>query len=413
MTQKQTIIFVHGTGVRKKDYEQSFAQVQEELTKRQSGLTVLPCYWGELGIQLNANGASIPEYNSTRGIGDESVTDEEYFILLWGVLYHDPLYEFRLLSLRAGEATELPPGQLPPGKQLKKSVDKLPFVSEMTGELSDLREKLTQGGIASVFDRARQEITDATPFDDAIKSAPKELNEYRIATARAIVAQAILICEQEGKMPLIATNADLRDKVVELLIIALGDSSRGVVGDLIKLVTLGVSAHFGTYYAKRNRGALTDKTSNAAGDILFYQARGEKIRAFIHETIQATQEPVVLLAHSLGGIMSVDLLIEKNLPQVKLLITAGSQSPYFYEINALQSLPFENVSVNKRLPTHFPTWLNVYDRGDFLSYIGEGVFGSKVTDLEVNNRQPFPFSHSAYWSNSEMWAEIIERIKVV
>ncbi len=214
-------------------------------------------------------------------------------------------------------------------------------------------------------------------------------------------------------MSLIATNADLRNDVVELLATTLGDSSRYAVGDLTKSVMIGISTHISTYYAKHNRGALTDKTSNAAGDILFYQARGEKIRAFIHEQIQAAQEPVVLLAHSLGGIMSVDLLIKENLPQVKLLITAGSQSPYFYEINALQSLPFENVSKNERLPAHFPAWLNVYDRRDFLSYIGAGVFGSKVTDFEVNNRQAFPYSHSAYWSNSEMWDEIIKRIQVV
>jgi hypothetical protein len=406
-----TVIFVHGTGVRKEDYEQSFAQVKGELTKRQANLNVLPCYWGELGTQLNAKGASIPQYNSTRNIFD-AVTDEEYLISLWGVLYQDPLYELRLLSLRTGKPGEFIPGQLPPGKQLRKSVDELPLVSEMSGKQSDLREKLTQGGIASVFDRARQEITGTSLFDEAIESAPKELGEYRTATARAIVAQAILMCEQEGKMSLIATNADLRDEVVELLMAALGDSSRGVIGYLTKPITWPL-IRIGTYYAKRNRGALIEKTSNAVGDILLYQARGEKIRASIHETIQAVQEPVVLLAHSLGGIMSVDLLIKENLPQVKLLVTAGSQSPYFYEINALQSLAFKDIPANERLPAHFPTWLNVYDHGDFLSYIGAGVFGSKVIDFEVNNRQPFPRSHSAYWSNSVMWNEVIKKIKMV
>ncbi len=151
-----TIIFVHGTGVRKESYEQNFAQVKDELTNRQSGLTVLPCYWGELGIQLNAEGASIPEYDSTRRIGDESVTNDDYLISLWELLYRDPLYEFRLFSLRAGESAEVPPGQRSPGEKLKKSVDELPPVSEMSGDFSDLQKKLTEGGIPYLMKRVKK-----------------------------------------------------------------------------------------------------------------------------------------------------------------------------------------------------------------------------------------------------------------
>ncbi|MDY6992003.1 MAG: hypothetical protein SVR94_05275 [Pseudomonadota bacterium] len=403
------VIFVHGTGVREESYEQSFAQIQEELVKRQSGLSVLPCYWGQLGAQLNAEGASIPEYNTTRSISDQAMTDEDYLISLWGVLYRDPLYEFRLLSLRMGELTEVPLGQRPPGEQLKKSVNKLPRVSEMRGDWSKLQNKLIQGGIDSVFDEACQEIINAPPFRQAINIAPQELDEYRLATARAIVAQAIYAREEERGLPIIATDARLRDEVVELLSTTLGNSNRGII---IKGY-LFLNACVVTPYAKRKRGALTDEYGAFVGDILLYQTKGEEIRAFIHKTIQATQEPVILLAHSLGGIMSVDFLIKENLPQVKLLITAGSQSPYFYEINVLQSLPFKKMPTDERLPPHFPAWLNVYDHRDFLSYIGAGLFGSKVTDFEVNNRQLFPYSHSSYWSNSAMWDEIIKRIQTI
>ncbi len=404
-----TVVFVHGTGVREDSYEQSFAQVKEELITRKPDLNVLPCYWGQLGAELNAGGASVPKYDTTRSIDDESVTDEEYLIALWELLYQDPLCELRLLSLHTGKTTEPTPGQRSPGEQLQRSVERLPSFSEMDGQLSNLQKKLKQSGIDSVFDKAREEIINASPFRQLTDSASKEIDEYRIATARAIVAQAILICEQADRLPLITTNADLRDEVIELLMIALGDSNRSIIGTLTRPVVVGLS-HIGTFFAKRNREALTDKTSNMVGDILFYQARGEKIRAFIRKTIRDAQEPVVLLAHSLGGIMSVDLLIENDLPQVKLLVTVGSQSPYFYEINALQSLPFQNVPVNERLPAHFPTWFNVYDPRDFLSYIGEGVFGSQVEDFKANNRQPFIRSHSAYWSNSVMWDEIIKRI---
>ena len=83
----------------------------------------------------------------------------------------------------------------------------------------------------------------------------------------------------------------------------MGDSSRGVIGDLTKFVMKGLSAHIATYYGKRNRKALTDNTSNEIGDILLYQTRWEEIRTFIREIIQSVKGPVIVLAHSLGGII--------------------------------------------------------------------------------------------------------------
>ena len=129
--------------------------------------------------------------------------------------------------------------------------------------------------------------------------------------------------------------------------------------------------------------------------------------ATVTAAVDRCDEPVVLVAHSLGGIACVEMLIEQELPEVKLFVTAGSQSPYFYEIGALRTLPFK-ANVTCKLPAHFPKWVNFYDRRDFLSFVGRGVFGAKVTDKEVNNGQPFPQSHSAYWSNDAVWKTIKE-----
>ena len=109
---------------------------------------------------------------------------------------------------------------------------------------------------------------------------------------------------------------------------------------------------------------------------------------------------MVLIAHSLGGIACVDLLVKTPLSAVKLLIICGSQAPLFYEIGALQSLEFGDIPAAHRLPGHFPTWLNFYDLRDFLSYVAEPLFAKdRVTDVVVDNRLPFPESHSGYWRN--------------
>ena len=43
---------------------------------------------------------------------------------------------------------------------------------------------------------------------------------------------------------------------------------------------------------------------------------------------------------------------------------------------------------------------------DFLSYIGEQVFPERVRDVEIQSRQPFPQSHSAYWMNRLFWNKV-------
>lgn len=88
-----------------------------------------------------------------------------------------------------------------------------------------------------------------------------------------------------------------------------------------------------------------------------------------------------------------------------LLVTFGSQAPFLYEINALHSLQY-----GEPLPAHFPDWLNIYDLRDFLSYVGAGVFPKKVQDVLVDNKQPFPRSHSSYWTNPATWRAVVPRL---
>jgi predicted alpha/beta hydrolase family esterase len=139
-----------------------------------------------------------------------------------------------------------------------------------------------------------------------------------------------------------------------------------------------------------------------------YQARGQDIRRFIRQTIEKVEGPVVVIEHSLGGIAAVDLFIEAPVtrPTVKLLVTIGSQAPLLYELNALVSMTFD---AHGRLPQHFPSWLNIYDEHDFLSYKASSIF-SEAQDVCVRNGQPFPESHSAYWGNAEVWDAILSKL---
>lgn len=410
---KTTIIFIHGTGVREPQYTQTFKQVSQMLTKRNSDLNVLPCYWGgKYGTSLHANGASIPQYESTRTLVSEK-DKEAYLVALWELLYQDPLYELRLLSLRkTGQTSQFIPGQLSPGEALHERTKQLSS-SLLTDTQSSDRQILENAGIMPLLGEASTIITKNAAFHDALRTASEQLEEYNTAIARAIVAQAIILAENQALYPPITTNAILRDEVIEILTKQLGSSTRGIITDWLKKQLLGL----GTRYIESHRASLPDISDPRIGDLLFYQSKGKYIRQFIRDQIANSQEPVVLLSHSLGGIACVELLAELAKSEqtlcdkVKLLVTAGSQAPYLYEINALQVLPFQDINADERLPPNFPQWLNIYDMRDFLSYIGAGIFGHRVTDLEVDNKQPFPRSHSAYWTNDTAWDAIIDRIK--
>jgi hypothetical protein len=403
-----TVVFVHGTGVRvsadKDRFWATFGLVSSKLHKHveRPDLNVVPCFWGnELGAKLQAEGASIPEYDTARGF--EAVEDEDYEISLWRLLYQDPLYELRVLSLRTDQ-------------KMNFTLRSPSLMSQLDHELRNfvvthtLRVKLEETGLIDVFRDAQQLIIHSPVYYDIVQSESPTLDEYRAAIARAIVAQAILLSEERQRLVTLTLDATLRNEIITLLIAVLGDAGRSIGGVVRKLVI----ANPLTLYLRRWRGKKIDETHPFPGDILLYQARGEPIRQHIQKCIEqaAKDDPnIILLAHSLGGIACVDLLVlqESVRNHVKLLVTVGSQTPFLYEIGALYSLPF-----GEKLPVNFPKWLNIYDLNDFLSYIGDKdrLFRgqAQIRDVCVDSREPFPYAHSAYWKNDATWKAIAAEI---
>ena len=376
------LVFVHGTGVREESYLHSLERIEQRLADRP--YTVHSCYWGELGAELHG-GASIPGYEKTP---DE---DREREVAVWGLLYEDPLYKLRLLALREGA------GQGGMGRSRLKLVE----TARTFRPDAELAEKLEQAGLDETFIEARAMVTGSEAFSGALGHAPEALGEYRTAIAQAFLCQALALRTPDDASER-RIEAQLRDEIVDRLVDSLGGDDRAFdwLTEKAGKLLLGVGSRVGTWYAQRRRSTASDAGAPIAGDILLYQARGERIRDFIRQRLAELEPPVVLLAHSLGGIACVDLLNAEDL-DVELLVTVGSQAPFLYEIGALCSL-----ELGQELPDHFPDWLNIWDPRDFLSYIGAGVFPDRVRDVEVDNRQPFPAAHSAYWENPEVWAAI-------
>ena len=393
-----TLLFVHGTGVRQTSYNETLRLIIEKVGV---SAEVLPCYWGDLGSRLGASGQSIPAYDSTRGslsLEADSTDSQSYSSALWQALLVDPLHELRSLGLKPHSF--VPPFQQTQGQQLIQVGLQL--------ELSEpLRALLLHGGIEpATFELARREVLASQALRKALVDANEDMGEYRAAMARAWIAASANQAHEdrlrntgESWWPALVLDVDLRTQTEKLLIEALGGEERSVANWVKSNIWWSCCGLLTPYIANR-RGNFSDRAYPAAGDIMLYQARGEAIRARIRNHILAAAEPVHLLAHSLGGVACVDLLATEALP-VQQLITVGSQAPFLYEINALPCLPFGHP-----LPASLPPWLNIYDRRDFLSYIGASVFPGRIVDHCVDNRQAFPASHSAYWWNAEVWEAI-------
>src|SRR5947207_603193 len=132
-----TIVFVHGTGVRKAAFESSLVQIKEGLgTAAQAAgiqnIQVKPCLWGD-SVGTRPADKSIPDRKQTGGGQND---DRENAVVLWDMLAYDSLYEMRGMALR-------PKRNAFPPQAFDSLVQKLPSET--------LKPLLEQAGIADTF----------------------------------------------------------------------------------------------------------------------------------------------------------------------------------------------------------------------------------------------------------------------
>lgn len=388
----KTVLFVHGTGVRKASYEVTAARIMQGLHGISPSLKLEACLWGDpYGARLGQGGASIPKFAPLAS----AAPDTEQQKALWELLARDPLFELRELTASSGGLVPL---------VARATLQALPATMQALSQDAALLALLSRHAPSLPWQEAVSAVVGSAALRGALTAAKGVDTPLRLALARAMVAslQQALLDNNVPPLPI-----PLRDRLVNDCIDKLGGRDLGGFTDWVTGKLYGLGLRLATAKARRERDALFSAASPTAGDVVMYQARGARIRDYIAERIALCGDDVVVIAHSLGGIACVDLLVERALPQVKLLVTVGSQAPFLYEIDALSSLPF-----GKPLPEHFPArWVNFYDCDDLLSYAASRVFAGRATDHEVRSGQPFPLSHSAYWDTEVLWKTLAVQLK--
>jgi hypothetical protein len=376
-----TLLYIHGTGVRIASHKATVRLIHSKVEERK-----LPCrfedfFWGDLGVVFE--GLSLPD-------PPERTEEARAQAERWDYLRIDPLFDLKLWCTPVN-GQRMMVGMPPAWKSIG---------GYQPGEVLD--SLLAREGLREIFRNAWDTLT--TPSAGETESIPewafREAGGEQPLVARAFAEALAAEMMREGaeRNPLVLVLPSVAETIIERLLYDWNQVSKGILKDVFHRVTGWVTKEG----IRPLRARASRAIAPAIGDVLAYQAKGEEVREAIHKKLAHLSDDVFLLAHSLGGIASFELLAQHELPKVKGLITAGSQAPLLYELGALESLKPPN-----RLPSSFPPWLNLCDRNDLLSYCANRLFGRNA-DQFVDSMLPPLEAHSAYWSLDCTW-ELIRK----
>ncbi|MGW6902549.1 hypothetical protein ACWGF2_39145 [Streptomyces sp. NPDC054919] len=152
-------------------------------------------------------------------------------------------------------------------------------------------------------------------------------------------------------------------------------------------------------------------TTRFLGDVLVYQRHRDAIHARIRARIdevdpklgRGPERPVRVVAHSLGGVIAVDMATAGDPLWTERLVTFGSQAAFFHVCDPRggQLLPYSG-HTPVQLPASLGRWTNLWEPLDMLAFAASQVFqlsdGSNPVDKPVPHAASTGmWTHSAYW----------------
>lgn len=163
------------------------------------------------------------------------------------------------------------------------------------------------------------------------------------------------------------------------------------------------------------REATAPGISAFLGDVLVYQRHRERIHDRVWSAIRAAgaalgsaHEPVAVLAHSLGGVISFDMATMADGPlHVSKLLTFGSQSPLFHLMDPRAGVLASYAGAPVVLPATIGRWLNLWEPLDPLAFIAARVFvlasGQAPEDRATAHLASYGlWTHSSYWQADDV-----------
>ncbi|MFF0201325.1 hypothetical protein [Streptomyces sp. NPDC005017] len=161
-------------------------------------------------------------------------------------------------------------------------------------------------------------------------------------------------------------------------------------------------------------------TTRFLGDVLVYQRHRDAIHARVRQSVDSVDpalgrtpdRPVRVVAHSLGGVIAVDMATAADPLWTSSLVTFGSQAAFFHACDPRggQILPYSG-GRPVVLPASLARWTNLWEPLDMLAFVAAGVFrlhdGSSPVDVSVPHAASSGmWTHSSYWGMPFVASEI-------
>jgi hypothetical protein len=174
------------------------------------------------------------------------------------------------------------------------------------------------------------------------------------------------------------------------------------------------------------RDSLNETLGRFFGDVfIYFNGRGDAanpgpipkvvLQAFDQARAAAPNEPFVILGHSLGGVITMDLLSRFRTDiDVDLFISVGSQVAHFEEIKLYRASDKVVQPPQKaKTPANVKRWINVFDPVDIFSYSVDRVFNRVDVDSPYDTETYTIKAHSAYFQQDRFYQRLRARIEAL
>jgi hypothetical protein len=202
----------------------------------------------------------------------------------------------------------------------------------------------------------------------------------------------------------------------------IGNKAKGVIAGIDKLVGKLIEDRLGVLN-QRLRGSLMNGVAATLGDIVAYHSNKKAIQGRIWKAVNddargygTEANPIGLIAHSLGGVISFDAMVAPasgTALYVNSFVSFGSQAAFFEIIDPRRPGWTYTNGHPIELPVTIKQWFNLWDVVDLLAFTAGTVFrfrdGSKPEDIPVEDPLSVMLDeklwlHSIYWESPQLLA---------
>ncbi|SCD66009.1 hypothetical protein GA0115253_1013223 [Streptomyces sp. Termitarium-T10T-6] len=376
---KDPVFVIHGVANRDRDEFTATVAALAAATE----VDMVPVHWGDLGARDRFVAAALP----TRRTGPDTLRDGE---------------EPEPLGAAEDFAAVLLPGPVDEQRQLEQVDAAVRAQLDAGGDGED--EELREGARDALDpDEVLEYVREAWADTEWLRRTvdPQLLSEVGRSLARSLL-DGFDPDGEDAYHGLRGGGADRRGRLRALV--------RRRLTDLDRVAGASAQAVGGRLnHAVRNRFGAD--VMRFLGDVLVYQRHQAAVHARVRQVIDAVDpglgrspsRPVRVVAHSLGGVIAVDMATATVPLWTESLVTFGSQSAFFHVCDPRggQVAPYDGGSP-VALPPSLGGWTNLWEPLDMLAFAASKVFllhdGTVPVDLPVRHQASTGmWTHSAYW----------------